>query len=136
MCSSDLATAPPLRVSAADGWIDMLLIGIDVPPRGLARGPGGWTGADFYAGLHGTQTSGLLVRAPTNLWAARWRSIGRFAVSVHGRTVRFSLSRKTLGNPAWFDFAIATGRELSNETSGGGSDEAPTQGAFTYRLAR
>ena len=26
--------APPLRFSAAKGWVDMLLIGVDVPPLG------------------------------------------------------------------------------------------------------
>ena len=48
------ATAPALRVSQRGRWIDMLLIGIDVPPLGPRPIPDGdWLGANFAAGFHG-----------------------------------------------------------------------------------
>ena len=56
------AQAPPLGVSA-EGWVDMLLVGIDTPPRSLSRTPRGWYGLDYYAGLHGAEQTAVLVRS-------------------------------------------------------------------------
>lgn len=120
------ATAPPL--AAAAGGIDMLVLGIDVPPRGLKRGPHGWTGLDYDAGVHGSDTTALLVKAGR----MRGTIVGRPRVAIDGRTLRFSVSRRTLGDPAWIELVVAAGRETADRR--GGSDEAPARGAFHYRL--
>jgi hypothetical protein len=128
------ASAPPLGVSARKGWVDMLLVGIDVPPRSLKRTPHGWVGLDYYAGLHGTQTTAILVKASPTRPSQPGGVVARPKVTVRGRTLSFSLGRAKLGNPAWVEFVVAAGRETSGEASGGGSDEAPNRGSFRYRL--
>ena len=128
------AKAPPLGVSASKRWVDMLIVGIDVPPRGLQRGSYGWTGMDYYVGLHGTQNTALLVK-PGTAKTPRSTLLARYRVAVKGRTLSFSVSRHKLGNPAWFDFVVAAGREMSDQSAaGGGADEAPARGAFHYLL--
>jgi hypothetical protein len=62
--------------------------------------------------------------------------LARPKVSVSGRTLTFSISRTTFGNPAWIEFVVAAGRETSNRAGGGGSDEAPNHGSFHYQLRR
>lgn len=129
------AEAPPLGSSARKGWVDMLLIGIDVPPRSLKRGTHGWAGLDFYAGLHGTDTTAMVVKtSPTA--PSQNRMLARPAVTVRGRTLSFSISRTTLGNPAWIEFVAAAGRETSDPAGGAGGDEAPNHGTFHYQLRR
>ena len=120
------ASAPPLAASTSEGWVDMLLIGIDVPPLGPAPAPSGWRGADFVVGLHGTQT------------AVRFRKMGSTGLdvlpaTVAGDTLSFSIPRAALGNPDWFEFSVAAGRET--ERAGEGSEDyAPADGTFRYRL--
>ncbi len=130
------ASAPPLGFSARQGWVDMLLLGIDVPPRSLKRTPHGWLGLDYYAGLHGTQTTAILVKASPTSPSQPRRVVTRPKVTVRGHTLSFSLDRAKLGNPAWIEFVVATGRETSDQATGGGSDVAPNRGTFHYRLQR
>jgi hypothetical protein len=128
------AKAPPLRVSASGRWIDMLLIGIDVPPRGLRPGIYGWSGADYAAGLHGTEKTGVMVKAPSAK-APNWTKVATFKVDTHGRTVSLSISRRKLGNPSAFDFVVTVGREVLDENAAeGGADSSPSRGIFHYRL--
>jgi hypothetical protein len=128
------AAAPPLRVSTRGGWVDMLLLGIDVPPYGpLPVSPGGeWRGADFALGAHGPSKTGLLVR----LAHARSHVVVRFPIATSGRTLSFSIPRSALGYPARFAFTVAAAREGENETTGGGVDVAPERGTYRYVLSR
>ena len=126
------ASAPPLRLSTRGKWVDMLLIGIDVPPLGPppTRPGGEWRGADFALGTHGPSKTGLLVRLGKNRSA---RPI-RFRIVTRGRTLSFSIPRRALGSPRWFAFNVAAAREGESEASGGGFDVAPGHGTFRYRL--
>lgn len=128
------AKAPPLGMSVEDRWVDMLLVGIDVPPRGLVRGEHGWTGLDYYAGVHGTEKAAVVVRAAPASPSQPNRVLARPKVTVSGRTLSFSIGRSTLGNPPWIELAVAAGRETSDPGLGGGGDEAPNRGTFHYRL--
>ena len=128
------AKAPPLRVSERDGWVDMLLIGIDVPPLGLRPIPGGdWRGANFALGTHGPSQTGLMVRLGQGI-PVESRQVARFKILTSGATLTFSIPRRALGNPAWFTFQVAAARELANEEQGGGADFAPARGTFRYSL--
>ena len=82
------AKAPPLRVSAREGWIDMLLIGIDVPPLGPRPiTPGGeWRGANFALGTHGPSRTGRMVRL-TQPAAAESRQVATFGIVADGSTL-------------------------------------------------
>lgn len=125
------AGAPPLRVDTRGGWIDMLLIGIDVPPLGPRPVPGGeWRGVNFALGAHGPSKTGMLVR----LGRGTSRLVARFPIVTSGRTLTFSVTRRALGDPAWFAFNVAAAREGEQEASGGGVDFAPARGTFRYAL--
>ena len=118
------AKAPPLRANAAQRWLDVLALALDVPPKGPAPTSAGWNGADYSAGALGSQKTGSLSKAP------RWTTVARFAVRAAGRTLTFAIPRSRIGNPAWFDFVVAAGR------SGTVSDSAPNGGGtFRYRLS-
>jgi hypothetical protein len=83
------AKASPLQTSTREQWIDMLLLGIDVPPLGSKPTPSGWRGVDCVLGVHGARgaSCGVLPAAsfcsglpppcwPVSAWApppARWR---------------------------------------------------------------
>jgi hypothetical protein len=125
----------PLRIGRSDGWVDMLLVGIDVPPLGRPPIPGGeWRGANFAAGLHGPAKTGLLVRLDKGSSGV---VVARLAVVTRGATVTFSLPRRALGNPPWFAFQVAAAREWSDERaapSGATPDVAPSRGTFRYGL--
>lgn len=124
------AKAPPLRVNRSEGWIDMLLIGIDVPPPGSRPIPGGeWRGADYALGTHGPSKTGVMVRL-----GQHHRVVARFKVATSGSTLNFSIPRRALGSPDWFRFQIAAARELAAEGRGGGVDFAPARGTFRYAL--
>jgi hypothetical protein len=124
--------APPLRVSTREGWIDMLLIGIDVPPLGPRPIiPGGeWPGVNFAAGTHGPSKTGLMVR----LGRGEYRQVARFKIVTSGSKLTFSAPRRALGNPAWFAFSVAAAREMEERTNGGGVDVAPARATFRYTL--
>lgn len=94
---------------------------------------GGWSGADYYLGSHGTDNTGMLVKVPKAKPPWKGNVVARPKVVVSGRTLSFSVSRSTLGNPAWIEFTVAAGRETSKAT-GGGSDSAPNSGTFHYAL--
>lgn len=127
------AKAPPLRVNVRERWVDMLLVGLDVPPLGPAPLPDGeWRGADFAAGTHGPATTAVLVRLP-GAPAGRSRVVTRFAVVTKGSTLRCTIARRALSNPAWFAFQVAAAREGEGE-GGGGVDFAPARGTFRYAL--
>ena len=127
-------TAPALRVSRREGWIDMLLLGIDVPPLGQRPIPDGdWLGADFAAGFHGPAKTGVLVR----LGKGSQKVIARFPVVTRGTTVTFSIPRQALRSPTWFAFEIAAAREWNDEgavPARAKPDFAPARGTFRYTL--
>jgi hypothetical protein len=127
------AAAPPLRVSAKEGWIDMLLIGIDVPPLGpVPVVPGGeWRGANFALGTHGPSQAGVMVRQGMG----EFRMVRRFPIVTRGSTLTLSIPRTALGNPAWFTFTVAAARETNEGSAGGGVDIAPERGTFRYSLS-
>jgi hypothetical protein len=115
-------SAPPLRVSTKEKWVDMLLIGIDVPPIGpLPVSGGDWLGANYALGTHGPSTTGKLVHQTQT----RSRPPTSFKVITRGATVTLSISRHALGGPSWFTFQVAAGREYVQEATGGGGDLAP-----------
>jgi hypothetical protein len=126
------AKAPPLGANAGK-WVDVLLIGIDVPPRGPKSGPHGWTSPDYYAGLHGTDKTAVLLKTPTTQ-SGQGKVLARPKVVVAGRTLGFTISRSALGDPPWFEFAVAVGRETASQAPKGGTDEAPAHGTFHYKL--
>ena len=124
------ATEPPLRVDEGEGWVDMLLIGVDVPPIGPEPvAPGGeWRGADFALGTHGRSKTGELVRLGGNRAAD-------FDIATSGSTLTFSVPRSALGDPASFTFSLAAARESEDEANGGGFDVLPPRGTLRYELA-
>lgn len=128
-----LASAPPLRLSTREKWVDMLLIGIDTPPLGPAplKAGGEWRGANFALGAHGPSKTGRLVQLGAN-HAARPM---RFKVVTRGRTLSFTIPLRALGGPRWFSFNVAAAREGESQASGGGYDVAPRHGTFRYRLS-
>ena len=123
------ATEPPLRADETEGWVDMLLIGIDVPPLGPEPvAPGGeWRGADFALGTHGPSGDGMLVLLGE-------RKATRFDVRASASTLTFSVPRGALGDPKWFTFTVAAARESSDE-AGGGIDVVPERGTHRYTLS-
>jgi hypothetical protein len=128
------AKAPPLVLDEREGWVDMLLMGFDVPPLGPAPIPDGeWFGANFAAGTHGPAKTGLVVRLPRAA-GERSRVVARFAIVTRRATVRFTIPRHALGNPPWFAFTVAAAREGESEREGG-ADYAPARGTFRYALA-
>ena len=128
------AKPPPLRANMREGWSDMLLIGVDVPPLGPrpVRPGGEWLGANIALGTHRPSKTGLLVR----LGSGKSRQVVRFKIITSGSTLTFSIPRRVLGNPQWFTFNAAAAREMEAEgATGGGVDIAPGQGTFRYTFA-
>lgn len=126
------ADAPPLRVHPRGRWVDMLLIGIDVPPLGPSpvTSGGEWRGADFAVGTHGPSRTGRLVRLGKDHSAPPLR----IKIDTRGRIVSFSIPRAALGNPRWFAFSVAAAREGETDARGGGFDVAPARATFRYRF--
>jgi hypothetical protein len=120
------ATAPPLRVSAREKWIDMLLIGVDVPPLGPAPTDTGWLGINYVLGVHGTGT----VAAFRNMGAT---GSSRLPATIRGATLTITVPRTKLGSPRWFVFNVAAARETDVESEGS-ADMAPAKGSFRYVL--
>jgi hypothetical protein len=128
------AKTPPLRASARNGWADMLLIGIDVPPLGAPPvTPGGeWPGSDFALGTHGPSRKGMMVKQANDV-PAKSRNVATFKIATSGSTLTFSIPRRVLGRATSFRFMLATAREGEDETTtGGGVDLAPGRGTFRY----
>jgi hypothetical protein len=128
------ASAPPLRASTDQTWVDMLLIGIDVPPVGPPpMTPGGeWPGANFALGTHGPSNDAQLVRLGNGITRDS-RLLASPEIVTRGATVILTVPRRVLGGPSWFTFSVATARETGT-TSGGGVDIAPARGTFRYSL--
>lgn len=127
--------APPLRVSTREGWVDMLLIGIDVPPLGPRPSvPGGeWLGANFALGTHGPSETGRMVQLGAGI-SAESRQAASFKIVTSGSTLTFAIPRRALGSPTWFTFTVAAAREMEKVATGGGVDIAPAVGTFRYAL--
>jgi hypothetical protein len=120
------AKAPPLQASAAKRWIDMLLIGIDVPPRGQRPTANGWKGVDYVVGAHGPD-------GPIVFRRMKFPGAGppkRFPRLTNGSTLTFSVLRAQLGDPPSFDFIVSAGRERST----GGGTGGDSTGMLHYRL--
>ena len=131
------AAAPPLDVSREDGWVDMLLVGIDVPPLGAPPvAPGGeWSGADFALGAHGPSSSGILVRLTAGESAPETRT--EIPIETDGATLSLSVPRRELGDPERFAVSIAAAREWNepgDEPAGAMPEVAPDTGTWTVEL--
>lgn len=130
------ARTPPLGVNASKGWIDMLLIGIDVPPIGPPPvSPGGpWRGVDLWFGTHGRSKTGLLVEVPAT--PGTEREAIRFPIVATGATLRLTIPRSALGSATWFRFSVAAAREWGegDEPAGAEPDVVPDRGTFRYVL--
>lgn len=125
------AKAPPLRWSTAGKWVDMILLGIDVPPLGPRPTPTGWPGVDYFLGAHGAQKTVVLVKPGTRSGTPSKR-LGLYPLAVEGATLSFTVPRARIGSPGWFAFSVAAAREV--EGAGGSEDYAPASGTFRYRL--
>ena len=127
------AAVPPLGLSEQDGWVDMLLIGIDVPPLGSPPvAPGGeWRGADFALGTHGPSSSGILVRLTAGEGAPAMNA--EIPVETEGVTLSLLVPRRELGDPARFAVSVAAAREWNeagDEPPGAQPDIAPDTGTW------
>jgi len=125
-------SAPPLLVNTGKKWVDMLLIGVDVPPFGpKPSSPGGeWPGADYALGTHGPSGIGRLVRL-----GRKHATPIRIELVTSGRTVSLTVPRRALGSPRRLTFSIAAAREGSSAATDGGFDLAPQNGTFRYELS-
>lgn len=132
------ASAPPLSASAEAGWTDMLLMGIDVPPIGAPPTPSGWMGLDYALGMHGVDDRAVFRDMQASI--GRGGGTGMPPVlrtlrsSVSGREITIDLPRALIGEPDYFDFNVAVGREGADEGAGGGGDVIPAEGTARYRL--
>ncbi|MGL6278655.1 MAG: hypothetical protein ACRC50_03770 [Gaiella sp.] len=133
------ARTPPLSVSERAGWVDMLLIGLDLPPVGPAPvAPGGeWRGVDLVLGTHGPSETGVLVRVPSS--PSEERRPTAIPVRVSGSTLRLVMPRAALRGASWFRFSIAAAREWgegASEPAGARPDVVPDRGTSRYALTR
>ena len=131
------ASAPPLSASAAGGWTDMLLMGIDVPPIGSPPTPSGWAGLDYALGMHGVDDRAVF-RAMQPGFGLDGATGGTPALrtlrsQVSGREIRVEVPRALLGAPAYFEFQAAAGREGGDESATG--DLVPDTGTLRYPIA-
>lgn len=122
----EFASSPPLGFDESEGWTDMLLIGIHTDDD-LSR-----MDVEFYTGVHGVDLTGGMVVSGSG---QGWKRVGTADVAVDGSTVALELERSLLGDPDEIAIDVAAGREFaSEEAAGGGADEAPASGAFSYVL--
>lgn len=134
------AAAPPLAVSEEHGWIDMLLIGIDVPPVGPApEAPGGeWRGLDYALGAHGPSRGGMLVRLTSRAADGEAPSEKRdVPIEVDGAALSLSVASGALGDADTFALSIAAAREWNeagDEPAGAKPDVVPDSGTWTVEL--
>jgi hypothetical protein len=133
------AAAPPLAMSEEGGWIDMLLIGIDVPPLGPAPvTPGGeWRGLDYALGTHGPSQSGMLVRLTARNGEATSEKRAEVPIEIDGAALSLSVASVELGDADTFALSIAAAREWNetgNEPAGAKPDIVPDSGTWTVEL--
>ena len=128
-------SAPPLRTDAAAGWTDMLLVGLDVPPIGPGpqAGGGDWVGVDYAFGVHAIERQARLRSMGGGLGGAAPGPPTALPTRWSGRSISIDLTRALIGDPPYFDFVAAVGREGSNESGEG--DALPTTGTLRYRLS-
>lgn len=135
------ATALPLTVSEEEGWVDMLLIGVDVPPPGPPpAAPGGeWRGADYFLGTHGPSEKGMLVRlaASASEGEATWEQRADIPIAIDGATLSLLVPRDELGDPGTLAISIAAAREWNeakDEPAEVTPDIVPDTGTWTVEL--
>ena len=132
------ANAPPLSTSPSGEWTDMLLMGIDVPPIGPGPTPSGWTGLDYALGMHGVDDRAVFRSMQPGLGADGGTGMApglrTLRSRTQGREVTIALPVALLGNPKYFDFTVAVGREGGDEASSAGGDMIPARGTARYRL--
>jgi hypothetical protein len=117
------AQAPPLGSSAS--WVDMLLVGVDVPPLGPAPALRGWRGVDYVFGVHGNEPRVALFKRMDA------RTVSRLPALLRGASLTVRVPRAKLGSPTWFAFTLAAGREADVDAEGS-ADIAPAKGVFRY----
>jgi hypothetical protein len=122
----EFGSARPLAYSESGGYTDMLLVGIHTDDD-LSRAD-----VEFYTGVHGVDlTRAMVVRAGP----AERGVVGTADVTVSGSTVALELQRELLGDPDAISVDLAAAREyLTEDAAGGGADEAPGTGPYTYVL--
>ena len=138
------ADVPPLGVSEEEdeGWVDMLLIGIDLPPLGPPPTvPGGeWRGVDYALGTHGPSETGALVRLTPGAAENEARSERQADVPLEtdGATLSLLVPREALGDPETLVLSIAAAREwndAADEPAGVTPDIVPDTGTWTVDFA-
>jgi hypothetical protein len=129
-------SASPFGFSESEGWVDMLILGVDTPPLGKQPVPGqAWLGANFVLVTHGGMDTGVMQRVVQE-GSRPPRQLATFKIVTRGSTLTFSVPRRALGKKtAWFAFYVAAGRETMQEGQGGGADYAPARGSFRYVLS-
>lgn len=135
------ATELPLEVSEEEGWIDMLLIGVDVPPLGPPPAvPGGeWRGADYFLGTHGPSETGMIVRlaASASEDEATGEKRADFPIAIDGATLSLLVPRDELGDTGTLAISIAAAREWNeakDEPAEVTPDIVPDTGTWTVEL--
>ena len=132
------AGAPPLSTNTTEGWTDMLLFGIDVPPIGSAPTPNGWAGLDYALGMHGVDNRAVFRAMQPGFGeeggvggAPGMRTL---TSRVSGREIHVDLPRELIGDPSYFAFQAAAGREGTDESGTG--DLVPGTGTLRYPLTQ
>jgi hypothetical protein len=122
----EFGSEPPLAFSESGGYTDMLLVGIHTDDD-LSRAD-----VEFYTGVHGLDLASAMVVRGAGPSSER---VGSADVTVSGSSVALELQRELLGDPDAISVDLAAGREyLAEEAAGGGADEAPGAGPYTYVL--
>ena len=136
-----VTTELPLEVSEEEGWIDMLLIGVDVPPLGPPPAvPGGeWRGADYFLGTHGPSETGMIVRlaASASEDEATGENRADFPIAIDGATLSLLVPRDELGDTGTLAISIAAAREWNeakDEPAEVTPDIVPDTGTWTVEL--
>jgi hypothetical protein len=132
----EFADAPPLAVSEEEGWIDMILVGVDVPPPGPAPvAPGGeWPGVDFAFGTHGPSETAMLVQLGAAGGGAAPEREADIDLETDEATLVFRVPRDELGDPETMAVSVASAREWNEpaqEPAGIAPDVAPDAGTWS-----